>query len=455
MMKRTFLFFILLTIMGLGVGCGGMELPDENEVDPKKQLTLSVSTRTISGEALAYPLSVGAFNGEGRCVAQQSVASAETPIKLSLPAGTYRLIAMSGAESKMFSSAEKATLSDGLSLSEPNCATPHAIMRGEANVSLSAGNAKANLLMNPATASVSITLSDVPQEVTAVSVRLHPVFSQLSWGNQYSAPKSATLVCQKTASGTWTTQTQFLFPSSENYTSLTLALTTAHETQHYGYTLTAPLKTATPYVLRGQFSTSGGIGMDAEILSMGWNASVDQHFSFGPAAGIPIEHGETPSAPSSENIASEEMPKAGTLWNGYAVAYVEPISEQEVVVLLISKDEWFGLSSAHSSTQPDQAAEIAATYSEGRFSDWHIPTRDEARFLSDTYRDDALEDFNELMESAGGAPLLAKENDKNVRYLCEAAFYTYDYRGGSILAAGKTVKNYRLRLVKNVRVTLK
>lgn len=451
MMKSALLSLFTLGFLSLGVSCGGIDLPDENEVESKKQLSLSVTTRTVSGETLNYPITVVAFNHDGRGVAQQTISSAETALNLSLPAGTYRLVAMSGTEGCVASSSNTPSLNDFLALPEDHAAE-QPLMRGEASVTLTTGKAKVSVLMAHVMTNVKVELTDVPQDVTAVSVRLHPVYTRLSWGNQYAEPNGVTLVCQKTETGTWTTKPQYVFPSSEGRTILTLEMTTATEARHYGYTLAMPLKAATPYLLRGRFSPDGGIGIGGEILSAGWNATVHQDFEFGPSSGIPIEHGDTPTEPPTGGVVAGDFPKAGTIWNGHAVAYVLPISEKEVQLMLLSLNEWYGLASALSLTSPDEAQEIATSYTEGGLSDWQIPNQNEARFLSDSYHDEQLTTFNQVIESAGGTPLLAKENDKNVRYLCEEARYTYDYRGGSILAAGKTVKTYRLRLVKWVSV---
>lgn len=451
-MKHAIHFLLLLFMSGVGVSCGGIDLPDESEVSQQKQYSLSVTTRTLTGEGLNYPLTVAAFNGEGRSVAQQIITSAETPFNLSLPQGTYRLVAMSGMDACVASAAEQPTLNDFFSLPEPHHCADKSLMRGEASTTLTKGKAKVNILMANVMASIKIELSNVPQDVTAVSVRLNPVYTRLSWGNLYAEPKGATLVCHKTETGAWATNTQYVFPGSGNHTALTLTFANDTETRDYGYTLAIPLKAATPYVLRGRFSPDGAIGVGGEILSAEWAATVNQEFEFGASSGITIEHGETPTDPPAGDVATGDFPKAGTLWKGHAVAAVNSTSENEVQAMLISLNEWYGLSSANSSTNPDAAAEIAQAYTEGDLSGWHIPTHSEARLLSDTYHDEQLSAFNEAIGRAGGAPLLAKESDKNVRYLCEKGQYTYDYRGGSILAAGKTVKTYRLRLVKWVNV---
>ena len=78
--------------------------------------------------------------------------------------------------------------------------------------------------------------------------------------------------------------------------------------------------------------------------------------------------------------------------------------------------------------------------------------------MRNSYYGDNISAINSKLEEAGGKALTQTDShDKNVRYLCEDALYTYSFATSSdggvlqITKAGATVK-YRLRLVKTIHV---
>ena len=127
-----------------------------------------------------------------------------------------------------------------------------------------------------------------------------------------------------------------------------------------------------------------------------------------------------------------------------------------VEMLLMSRNEWTGMTSAFYESDPYVAQNIAQQYAEDELTGWHIPTTDEARSIKDKWGGDALTAINTTLSGASLTPLTATDTNGNVRYLCNEAQSTFSFApSSSITAAGKTVKTYRLRVVKRIRFKLK
>lgn len=114
----------------------------------------------------------------------------------------------------------------------------------------------------------------------------------------------------------------------------------------------------------------------------------------------------------------------------------------------LSLEEYPNVPSAQSS-QPKAAAELAAAYSEGDLTSWHIPTTDEALLLrqvlaseSPYYGKDPLPLLNKELDALGYIPIYRE------RYLCDEARKAFDFELDTNISAAAKSKTYRLRLVR-------
>lgn len=430
--------------------CDTIELPDDKGSITHKQHKVNIRTRTAVGTQPLYPIAVYAFDDTGRCRARQTIESVATPLALSLPSGNYRIVALSGHTAYRLEEPTDVNAA-ALSMSTENNQAEQPLMRGEAALTVGTSKTSVTLTLAYAVAGMEITLSNIPSAVEAVSVKLNDLPRQLTWNNAYSSPSATLLPCRKNSDGTWSTGTKYVFPNDRSSTVLSISLTEASQTRQYGFTLNSGLKAATPYRLKGSYSTTGDMLIDGEILSIGWNAPFESTFSFGAGQPLPLE---PPSSPDDTPTSPNERPRAGSVWKGrHVVAFVENETAEAADLILLSTQGWSNLPSALSPLSPDEAQGLAQTYTEGTLTGWSIPSQETARRLSELYSGEQLAQLNQTLSSLGGEPVYTTYNQKNARYLCEAATMSYAFRlGGGILAAGKTVKNYHLRLVKRVHI---
>lgn len=419
--------------------CEKAFIPDEDN-DGKEQggngtrHDVTIQTRATTNGTV-FPLHITVTTRDGATVATQDVANASEKIKLKLQDGDYHI-----------SVANSIDMSNGWST------TP--AVRGGADFSVQGKAATVNIILSYAVASVNITLDGVAAEATNVSVQLSPLSNSLSQDGTYSGSATVTIPCSKTSAGTWSTGAAYVYPSAADLTNISISITMPGGTETYSVVYADRLTAAVPYSFTGTYK-GGGNGMSeitGDIAQSDWQAEVEGTFSFGPSGSNAFDN--MPDVPLVE-VGS--LPAAGTLWNGHVV--MVQLSEEEsnlAEMLLMSREEWTGMTSAFYETDPYVAQNIAQQYAEDGLTGWHIPTTDEARGMKEKWGGSALTNLNATLAGASLTQLTATDTNGNVRYLCNDARSTFSFAASSsITAAGKTVKTYRLRVVKRIRFKLK
>lgn len=433
MKKIAYLLFAAMTL----TACEKVTLIDDedisNEQSTGKTYKVTVMTRAAtSASDLVYPVQIKATDASGKVVAQQQLNSSSDDLKLSLPNGKYTISAISGS----------GDFQKGYS-TKP-------MLIGNSDVAISNANANVNIIMSYAVASIDVTMADVPSDVKSMSVSLSPLYTDIATTGTYSGSGSVTLPCTKDGDGKWTTGTLYVLPGSSSNTVMSLMLTTSSGSDVYGVTYPSPLKAATPYHFSGTYSGTASpsdFSITGTLQCEGWGSDVSDSFIFGPSGNNSF--GDNPGDAIEAEVSA--LPEAGAVWNGHVVGYIDGKD-----ALLISAQEWTGLTSALNEADPDVAKNIAAAYTEGSLSHWAIPTSDQARLLKTQWTPSTYTALNQSLESIGGTGISIYDNDKAVRYLCADAGSTFSFAANSsILAAGATVKTYRLRLVKAVHFKVK
>lgn len=467
-MKRLFVFLMLFPLFF--VACQTIELPHEEEGVKGKKQRVSVQVRSITSEPLLYPLSVYAFDTSGQLRGTQTINDAQAKLNLSLPAGNYRIVALSGHDAYRFSK-DNVTLNSVLAPQEHGVAQ-RPLMRGEAALEVEQHKARVSLTMHYVVASVDLNLKNIPPKVTAVHVRLDRQYGQLLLNGEYAEPTTSTIACRREPDGTWRLPTSYVFPASTRSTVLSIALSEAEQTRNFSFTLSQPLKAATPYRLSGTYTPTDEIDIATDILSAGWNMTVSQDFSFGANPPIDVQpgngHGDTGgNTPGGDTgnggstvppvAVPTDLPTPGTVWNGkHVVGLLDNVTDTGADLLLISLQKWDGLPSARNVDGATHATTLAAQYTEHGLTGWTIPTKEEARALAKSYHGDALKALNASFKQLGAQEIYDVIETKYEKYLCDEANHIYSFKEGTtISAAGKSSFNYYLLLVKRIHVERK
>lgn len=462
MIKEDFIISLLLTGICLA-SCEKIDLlneDNEQEVSyPSPQTgtrTLNVVAKTSSSSTLRYPIYVYAFTSKGTLQTSATIANSNNSVTLSLPSGSYGITALYVPSS--YPTMGNVTNNEA-NISMPECGyATDPIMLGSANVSISSSKQTANIIVGYRQASVNVSLIDVPDDISNVTVSLGSPYTDMTLAGNLSNKQVVTLQCSKKGTE-WSTGTFYVMPTQGNQTTLTITFKSSSNTEtSYSYTYNGSLNAGTPYSFTGTYSTSSDtdsdITVDATISAGEWTDMINDSFSFGPGKNDDTPGSSTtpatPSTSDNETFYVNSFPEEdGSIWNGHVVAFVD-IDGNKCNAMLISLKDWYDVYSAYHATEFDMAKNYANNYSESGLSGWTIPNEDEGTLLSSTYCSDSnLSILNGLITECKGDKIYKVLESKNVRYLCENATKTYSFANTTKSAAGASVK-YHLRLIKYV-----
>lgn len=424
-------------LLGVGVwillfGCQKLE---DDRWGITKNGTLNVETRSIENDTIPYPMSLYAFSSSGECIDTHTIEDKDDEMRLNLPSGKYRVVAVAGY-SKGYVIPSVKSWEDEIALSTDQCVeTP--LMMGMADIDLDSETVnKLEIVLSYSVAAMDVVLSDIPSEVTEVKVTVSPFYASMNLKGEYKETDySLDMVCSLDTANRWVSPTLYVFPGSSKETVFSIAFTMKDGTKStYGYVWKNSPKANQPYHLKGSYS--GNLMLDGTFGITGWGESEDVDFEFGSI-------GQSGTGSDESNPDSSGSLKVGSFWNGTLVADVGETDDSGTEVLLMSLDEWAVLTS--------EASDAASGYSVNGISEWRLPTYEEAQQLKNAFSDGKRLSLNERIAAYGSG--LAEINGVE-RYLClkVGVFYSFAFAERTNISKAGEKKAYRVRLVKSYRI---
>lgn len=391
--------------------------------DTYSRLTVSANA---SAEDLTFPVVISAYDDDGNRATQQELTSITTPATLSLQKGSYTITASSGNKD----------FSKGYTTSDP-------LAMGVKSIEIN-GNTNLELKMAYRVAKVNVTLSDIEQDVTDVSITINSLYSSINELGELGGNISPTIPCTKDADGKWKTGTFYTLPGTGSNTQLIVTKHFAEGTKQYTVTIDEPLKAGNIYNLNGRYDdTHATYKLQVSLTFEGWQETVSKDFSFDDNGGTVTEPGE--SSGGNDSPSTSDAPSEASIWNGHVVALVDGNT-----IILISKKEW---NITDASSIPTD--EISA-YSEDSYTGWTIPTEAQGKAIASRYCTAGykINDINNVLD----ANSLTKLNDGkgDIRYLCAdgTSAFSFAYYNSTVGTSNKSY-DYRMRLVKTITITAK
>lgn len=191
--------------------------------------------------------------------------------------------------------------------------------------------------------------------------------------------------------------------------------------------------------------------------------SADSAPSTGDTIYIDLDDPTNPPITSEDSLLTPDViridaiPTACSLWRNHIVAFVDSLSPNVAELTLLSLCDWGNLPSANHTDRSEEVAIMAQGYQEMEFSGWSIPTSDQAKRLRDTYGSNqpAFDSLNALLRSTEAPEIHLQTGNDNARYLCDEGHKTFSFVSGTTTAkAGSKATNYRLRLVRTIRICI-
>ena len=439
--NKSSLILFSLSMLFFAGSCTTVDFDEVIESGENSKSNLKIMTRSSNADELNYPVIIYAFNEDGVLEAEQELSSSGENLSLALNEGLHHLVALSDYSD--YTIPQSKSYESLISMPEVNY-SKSALRMGAADVNMKSGSQTTNISLSYAVCSINLSLSNVPSDVKSVAVTLSNLHTAKSFSGKDAGTETITVNCSKD-NGIWTTGNFYVFGNSSSSLVLSISLTSSNGTSTYGYTYNTSLKPGVPYQFKGSYTE--GLSVNGSINFGGWGDSVVAEFNFGPGS-------TSGKSDKVEQISVASIPQANTIWKGHVVACVQNQTETDADLILLSLNEWAGMTSAYHATNPMAAQSVADSYIETDMDNWTVPTKEQASILKGLYYDEELSSLNATIESAGGVTLSVEdEKGSNVRYLCEDATYTFVFKNNSsITKAGATVSTYHLRLVKVVQV---
>lgn len=449
-MRKSFLQILFLFFPILLTSCEqyfAEEADDEVTVSNSNK-TVQITPRNSDGTELPYPILIYAFDTEGNCVNQQTIESSSegsNTISLNLPKAKFHIVALAGATEQAYKITDKPKLEDVIEMRDNNRAEKP-LMMGAVDITLQNNNTKANITMGYVVAQLEATLSDIPNEYSAVEIEISSFYSQLRFDGEYSNPKSSVIIpCSRSINGEWRAKTFYTFAGSQNKTTISIHLAKDGTTETHGYTYNKSIQVNHPFILEGKYSPSSTF--EGELIASGWEEPIPVKFTFSQNdSAEDNDDADNENGNISDEFTVDDFPEEESIWRNCLVLKVtEDENGQGAEVLLMGINNATNAAGKEKMLAAD-ATEAIKNYSVSELSNWRIPSTEEAKFLKGKYNEN-LGDINETLLDTGGTGLVLEKT----RYLCNNGNSTFDFKSNTISPAGEKTPYY-LRPVKTIRM---
>ena len=338
-------------IMGFAclVSCSEQE-SDLQSVYESSDNQLRIVTHTRGGEGDASSVaSIFLFNGSSEYVrtlqtdAAGSYTSASASVKL--PQGAYTLCALSPSDLSHFQF--PATPSPTSVISQAEGQAMGDLLMASATATLDDGESKTvNLELERKVLELStVTISQVPGEVTAVTVSVAPFYSGIRFNGSYveESPLTCTFALAESATaGVWEAAPHQLAFPSKGVPTITVTFTRG-ETGSSSYTYTAEnaLTANNRYNISGTYTEPLGVTLEGAITLQAWTTDPSTiPFDFDESNAI-SDSGSGGSGTDDPNAGSggsdnTEAPVAGQTYKG---CYVVSVDAAHSTAVLLSPTE--------------------------------------------------------------------------------------------------------------------
>ena len=386
-------------IMGFAclVSCSEQE-SDLQSVYESSDNQLRIVTHTRGGEGDASSVaSIFLFNGSSEYVrtlqtdAAGSYTSASASVKL--PQGAYTLCALSPSDLSHFQF--PATPSPTSVISQAEGQAMGDLLMASATASLDDGESKTvNLELERKVLELStVTISQVPDEVTAVTVSVAPFYSGIRFNGSYveESPLTCTFALAESATaGVWEAAPHQLAFPSKGVPTITVTFTRG-ETGSSSYTYTAEnaLTANNRYNISGTYTEPLGVTLEGAITLQAWTTDPSAiPFDFDESNAI-SDSGSGGSGTDDPNAGSggsdnTETPVAGQLYKG---CYVVTVNETNHKAVLLSPTEETNIKTKKETSYGDLASCLQGELHnwpsvEGISGTWRLATYEEIELFA-------------------------------------------------------------------------
>lgn len=332
----------------------------------------AVDTESQENLKVSYPVKVYVFDENDICINLSEISTADDELILKLAEGTYDVYAIAGAndESYELPTQENATkesiikLRDGYDHCDLMSAYSNVVLiDGEENTLTLSLERKVMLLEN-------VTMTNIPNDVTAVSVSISPLYETLLLDGTYSGENGTYTVnlSKEGDSNVWANNSGIYVLEAANKTTLKVSMTRNNEIKSYSYSCAEDLKANYKININGSYD-SNGFNVSGTIKGVEWAGTINVDFTF---------KDEQTSGPTSL------APEVGTLYQDCFVMKSEKSGSKTIITLFTTayKNRLEYIKGDQESMKEAVDAGIAELAVDG-IEGWRLASVEEFRYIRD------------------------------------------------------------------------
>ena len=410
-MKDFLKLFLIFTASVMLASCEKYTSDSEEGQGSKEAAsTLTIRTRAAAaapedGTEISYPVNIYIFNSKNTCVALTTIETEDKHMSLKLPEGNYGVYAIAGADAATYNlpAKEEATKETVISLKE---GMQHAdLMTATSNINLAFGeeNTLTLTLSRKVMMIEKVTINNVPNSVTAVSVTITPLHEGIMLNGAYSGDNGSHTIslARQRETGTWENTSMAYLPEASGPATIKVSLATSNITKSYSYSCTDELKANYKIRITGTYTDKNGITLNGTMTGVAWEGTKDIIFDFD-------ENGSTSTENKPGDVTGGEetgnAPSAGSLYKGcYVLKSVTSGSTTTVTLISAGSKNALTFIRGNLSSMLDAVnSGIAELATEG-ITGWRLPSLEEMAYVREN-----LETINSNLTNLGQDIIIEK-----------------------------------------------
>lgn len=360
----------------------------------EESATLVVRTRSGATNAddsrVSYPVYIYVFGESGTCVASTTVESEDEPVDIELREGLYDVCAVAGITPDCYDIPARENASGGSVVRLKSGKTHGDVMYAQSSVLLESGeeNTLTFSLRREVMLLQEVTISNVPSEITDVSIVIAPLYGDLCLNGLHDGATASQMVAltRQEGSNVWKSTSEIYMFEALDGATVKVQMTGPDGTKSYSYSLDGELQANYKIKIEGTYTGVSGVVLTGILEGVMWAGERVITFSFDDEGNTSGTGGTTGG---DNNTVTGDVPEVGTIYKGCYVVSSEPQSDSSVRVTLMSVGHKFGLSF----DQDDQASIKSAVdmavgeLAVDEISGWRLPVLDEIQFIVANYSD--------------------------------------------------------------------
>lgn len=379
------------------ISCSEQE-SDLSSATPSPNHQLRIVTHTREGEAPVTPLAnIYLFKDNALVRTLQTDAdNSYSSAAVKLSEGAYTLCALNASDLSHFLIPDNPTPTSIITKATDQ--TMGDLLMATASVNLPDGtNKEIDMTLERKVLELSsLSVSQVPADVTGVSVAITPFYSGIQFNGTYveADPVTCTfdLVASTATTGLWELMPrQLVFPSKDKPTISVTFTRGENDATVYTYTAESALTANNKYNIAGTYTEPLGVTLSGTVATQSWAEPTPVNFDFDEQNNSANNSGNNnqndpstnPSTDPSTNPTTDpsDVPVAGKTYKGCHVVSVNAANRTAVLLSPTGKDGFVGINTYAVSTKIEEALSAWPAIS-GISGTWRVPTYDEVQIFA-------------------------------------------------------------------------